>query len=369
MTVSSMTARTITAVGVLARRIRSMTVSSMTARTIAAIGVLALAASPALAQTPSRDPAAAEALYKAGRDLVAKGDWDTGCPKFDASMTLDPVASTLLNIAKCHEHYGRLARAWADYKRALVLNQDTPGAERRKTLGDIATRGIEALEPRLPKMKILLRERPEGVRVTRDGQEMPLAMLGEVIPVDPGDHEVAASAPGYAREQRKVKLEEGKTIEVELHLAPSTEAPKTPALGATTTPPPPPKDDDKPSSGGIPTWAWVVGGAGIGLIGAGVAFRVDGAAAESTLDENCGEMRVCDPSSGYDPTSDNARKNRDFILFAVLGGAGVAAVSAAVIGIATAPRASASKSSSAVMVRAGGWVSPTSYGASLTGVY
>src|SRR5688572_22367029 len=108
-----------------------MTVRTIAARTIASLGALAIASSPAPAQSQTRDPAAAEALYKAGRDLVAKGDWDVGCPKFDASMSLDPVASTLLNIAKCHEHYGRLARAWADYKRALVLNQDTPGAERR----------------------------------------------------------------------------------------------------------------------------------------------------------------------------------------------------------------------------------------------
>src|SRR5262245_41876693 len=111
----------------------------MSAKTIAALFVLSLAASPAWAQSGARDPAAAEALYKTGRDLVAKGDWDGGCPKFDASMALDPVASTLLNIAKCNEHYGRLAQAWADYKRAIVLNQETQGAERRKTLADIAT--------------------------------------------------------------------------------------------------------------------------------------------------------------------------------------------------------------------------------------
>jgi hypothetical protein len=301
-------------------------------------------------------------------------------------MSLDPAASTLLNIAKCHEHYGRLARAWADYKRAVVLNQDTPGAERRKTLADLAKRGIEALEPRLPRLKIVVamsvNERPPGLRVTRDGQELPLAVLGEVVPVDPGDHEVAAEAPGYTSEPRKVKLEEGKTVEVELTLTKASEAPKAADPGATAPPsvPPatPPGSDEPPPSGGIPAWTWIVGGAGVALIGAGIAFRVDGAAAESTLDEKCGEARVCDPASGYDPADDNARKNRDFILFAALGGAGVVAVGAAVVGMVLAPRADAKatttavnrdKRSPAVSVRAGGWVAPTGFGASLTGVY
>jgi hypothetical protein len=323
----------------------------------------------------ARDPAGAEALYKTGRDLVAKGDWDAACPKFEASMTLDPVASTLINIAKCHEHFGRLARAWADYKRALVLNQDTPGAERRKALGEIATRGIEALEPRLPKMRIGVADRPEGLRVTRDGQEIPLAMLGEVVPVDPGSHEVSATAPGHAQEQKTVKAEEGKTVEVELRLTRSAGPPGpggAPSAGGGSSPPPPGgPDSPKAESGGIPTWVWVVGGAGVALAGAGIAFRIDGSAAEATLDEKCGEQRMCDPASGYDPTADNDRKNRDFILFAVLGGAGAAAIGAAVIGAVVAPpRArAATAAASGPRIHAGGWISPAGFGASLTGVY
>jgi hypothetical protein len=338
---------------------------------------LALLLSPSVAGAQARDPAGAEALYKAGRDLVAKGNWDAACPKFEASMTLDPVASTLINIAKCHEHFGRLARAWADYKRALVLNQDTPGAERRKTLGEIATRGIEALEPRLPKMSIAVADQPEGLRVTRDGQDIPLAMLGEVVPVDPGSHEIAATAPGYSLEKQTVKAEEGKTIEVDLRLSKSAaaaESPNSAGRGAEEKklPTPPAEGPDKPGEGGIPTWVWIVGGAGVAMVGAGIAFRIDGIAAEATLDEKCGEQRVCDPASGYDPGPDNDRKNRDFILFAALGGAGAAALGAAVIGAIVAPpkaRAASALVKPTPKISAGGWISPAGFGASLKGVY
>lgn len=347
----------------------------------AALALAAILFLPSVArgQGQTRDPAAAEALYKAGRDLVAKGDWDAACPKFEASMSLDPVASTLINIAKCHEHFGRLARAWADYKRALVLNQDTPGAERRKALGEIATKGIQAIEPRLPKMRIAVADRPEGLRVERDGQEIPLAMLGEVVPVDPGSHEVSATAPGYAIEKQTVKAEEGKTIEVSLRLSKSADSPApagaNSAGGAISDPAVPPvqgSDKAPEDSGGIPTWVWVVGGAGVALMGAGIAFRIDGLAAEAALDENCGEQRVCDPASGYDPVPDNDRKNRDFILFAALGGAGAAAIGAAVIGAIVAPpkaRAASALAEKAPTISAGGWISPAGFGASLKGVY
>lgn len=353
-----------------------MIVKSRTSFAAFAFAAVLFAPSAAWAQGKTRDPAAAEALYKAGRELVAKGDWDAACPKFEASMSLDPVASTLINIAKCHEHFGRLARAWADYKQALVLNQDTPGAERRKALGDIAAAGIAAVEPRLPKMRIAVADRPEGLQVTRDGQEIPLAMLGEVVPVDPGSHEVSATAPGYSLEKQTVVAEEGKTIDVSLRLTRSA-APEPPA-GANSAAggaiPPPAEGPDKPEveSGGIPAWVWVVGGAGIALAGAGVAFRIDGLGAEATLDEKCGEQRICDPSSGYDPGPDNDRKNRDFILFAALGGAGAAALGAAVIGAIVAPPKTGAASAltrRAPKISAGGWISPAGFGASLQGAY
>lgn len=84
---------------------------------------IGLSASPARAQRVARDPAAAEALFKAARALVEKGDYAAGCPKFEASLALNPSASTMLNIALCHEHDGKIASAWEAYNRALTLNR------------------------------------------------------------------------------------------------------------------------------------------------------------------------------------------------------------------------------------------------------
>ncbi|UQA59687.1 hypothetical protein [Polyangium aurulentum] len=301
-------------------------------RAIAAVVIASLAApaARASAQEKARDPAAAEALYHRGRALVSEGNWSEGCAKFEASMELNPAASTLLNIAKCHEHDGKLAQATVAYRRALQLNQDTLGEERKKALEKVANEGIAALEPRLARVRVTLKERPAGARVARDGQELPLATLGEEIPLDPGEHTFEASAPGFRKDEKRMKLGEGEQISVELALVPAPpgadETRHPPALAG--------KDKDaKASSGGAPVWAFVVGGVGLAAVGAGIAFRFDQMATERRLVDECGEDLLCPGGIEYDWQSDNARKNRDFYLFVGLTAAGAVGIGAAVVGI------------------------------------
>jgi tetratricopeptide (TPR) repeat protein len=309
------------------------------------VALLLQYAAPVAAQT-QRDPAAAEALYRSARELLKNDDWAGACPKFRASYKLDPVASTLLNIARCHEQEGKLSRAWADYKAALVLNQETPGAERQKVLEDIARQALASIEPRLPKLRLIMRgDPPVGLKLSRDGQPIPAEMLGELVPADPGAQEIVAEAPGFRTQRITISLEEGKTQDVEISLVP---APRDGVRGSARTP-----DADRPSGEGsasVPTWAWISGAAGVLLVGAGAAFRLDGAAAERRLDKNC-PNRVCDPAGSYDPDPDNARKNRDFALFVGFGAAGVAALGAATAGILLAQPGPSTQSASSSPLR------------------
>jgi hypothetical protein len=320
----------------------------------AALGRAAAAPEPAKA----RDPAAAEVLYKRGRELLAADNWPEACAKFEASLALNPAASTMLNIAKCHEHDKRLSEALIDYKRALQLNQDTLGDERKKALSEVAKKGIADLEPRIAKLRITMKEGPPGLVITRDGKEVPVALLGEVIPVDPGAHEVRASAPGYHSEPRLVTLNEGESVDVELVLTadPAAKAPPEPTEGAavavkTTAAPDtkaaPDAKTEGGSAGGAPTWAWIAGGAGLALAGAGVALRFDGLAAEDTLTAKCGSELICYRGAGYDPTDDNTRKNRDFALFVGLTAAGAVGVGAAIVGFARGSTTASKKSAHA----------------------
>jgi hypothetical protein len=320
-------------------------------RSAAACLVLALLLSSraSRAEGPARDAVAAEALFRAGRDLVAAGHYAEGCPKFEASFALDPSAGTLLNLAKCHEHDGAVATAWEEYSRALVLSRETQGAERQKALAGVAAKGIAALEPRLPRLRIAVVTAPLAVPpppldVKRDGKTMPAATLGEALPADPGQHEVSASAPGYRVETRVVKLEEGKTTAVEITLVP----------------------EGGPRQAPVPVWAWVTGGAGLALAGASAFFAADDLSAIHALRASCqsnAKGTFCAP--GYDVARDNARKDRDFPLFVGLGAAGVVALGAAIVGIVRRPPASPTSVTAGFQLTP--WVGPASAGAAASG--
>ena len=189
-----------------------------------AIAIALLAHSlPASAQSEG-DRASAEVLFSSARELVDHGDFAAGCPKFEAALKLVPSASTMINIGRCHEHDGKLATAWADYKRALALNVETQGIERQKALEDVAKQALASVDQRVPKLKISFVEQPPGLRLLRDGAEMHLATLDEALPLDAGEHSLEASAPGRKTEKRQLLLEEGKTTTVELVLLPEGEA-------------------------------------------------------------------------------------------------------------------------------------------------
>ena len=54
--------------------------------------------------------------------------------------------------------------------------------------------------------------------MTRGGDELPVAALGEPLPVDPGSVEIMAEAPGFQTERRTVVLGEGETTDVVIAL-------------------------------------------------------------------------------------------------------------------------------------------------------
>ena len=258
----------------------------------------------------------------------------------------------MLNIARCHEHDGKIASAWDDYNQALALNRETRGGERRKGLEDLAQRGVSTLEPRLPRLRVVVKGAPAGIEVLRDGKAVPAAALGNSLPADPGPHEIRATAPGYRPQTRTVTLEEKKTVTVELTLvAAAADSSKAAA--------------SRPA--GVPVWAIVVGAVGLGLAGAGAYFLGDDLSAIHALRTRCRDVAggtYCDP--GYDYAHDNARKDRDFGLAMGLGGVGVVAVGAAVVGLV---RGLTVRKTEPSPVAAVPWLAPGVVGAGVSGVF
>ena len=123
-----------------------------------------LVAGAARAQSP-QDEAAAEALFLEGRKLIDKGQLREACAKFAASQKLSPGAGTLLNLGDCYEREGRTAAAWATFREAIDAARTAGRADREK----MARERAQILEPKLARIQVTIRSRPEGLALARDG--------------------------------------------------------------------------------------------------------------------------------------------------------------------------------------------------------
>lgn len=157
--------------------------------------LLASALSLLAAPVRADDRATAQRLFEEGQALFKDGRIAEACAKFDGAAALVGSPGVRLNLARCLEKVGRTASAWTRYDEALVA------AER---VGDnaaatAARQGRDALEPKLTKVVISFADASaaQGVEVTRDGEKLPASVVGSEVPVDPGEHEVAARAVGF----------------------------------------------------------------------------------------------------------------------------------------------------------------------------
>src|SRR5690349_12619904 len=94
--------------------------------------------------------AAADQLYKEARALAQKGKHAEACPKFEASYKLDRALGTLLNLADCHEHVGKVASAWAEWNEAIDMAKRANDDKREK----FATKRRNEIEPKLPRLAV-----------------------------------------------------------------------------------------------------------------------------------------------------------------------------------------------------------------------
>ncbi|MGK3991974.1 tetratricopeptide repeat protein [Sorangium sp. So ce1024] len=250
------------------------------AEVLALGGAVLLACPDASAQT--RDPAAAEALFDAGRAALQAKDYDAACPKFRESYELDPAPGALLNLADCEEKRGKVATAWSIFRQ---LARDLPASDDRRP---IAQARATALEGRVPRLTIRLAPgAPAGTAVQRGDIPVGAGSLGAPLPVDPGEIQVTASAPGRAQKTFTVQLAEGAQAELLV-------APEAPAAVEDAGPALPPKHDEAATaSSPRRTAGWISAGAGVVGIGVGAVFGLRAIGKKGDATAYCNEANVC----------------------------------------------------------------------------
>jgi hypothetical protein len=305
--------------------------------------IAALVAATVIAATPlpaQAQTAEAEVLFRAGRKLMDAGKIAAACEKFAASERLESSVGTLLNLGDCQEQLGKLASAWASFKKAEATARR--GGKDSKRL-DEAKRRARLVELDLSMLTLLVppESRIEGLVVRRGDDVVDGAMWGAAVPVDPGPYVISAEAPGRQRWQTEVTIAERSdrdTITIprlerisfsdpESELAPEDRTANPFAVTRT----------ERVDGGTFSTTrrlAIGVGVAGLGAIGGGIAYGIRARRFQTAADEVC-PTSLCDNPDALaanDEAQDSALKAN--ILFGV-GGAGVAA--AVVMWIVGAP--------------------------------
>ncbi|WP_437298462.1 hypothetical protein [Sorangium sp. So ce426] len=233
--------------------------------------ILSLSLAPrALADPTAEDRAAADVLFREGRALVKQGSYALGCSKLVASQKLDPMAGTLLALADCYELNGETASAWATFNDAEATARRAGDGRRSKEAG----RRAGLLEPRLSRLVIEVapEARVEGLEVRRNAKPLDAAMFGSAIPVDPGEHAIAAVAPGKKAWSTKVVVEPKpgqRTVRVPLLEDAPAPGPEAPAPAVTSAAP------AASSWSAQRTAGLVLGGVSLAGIAVGAVFGVE----------------------------------------------------------------------------------------------
>ena len=140
----------------------------------AAILILSFAAlfcDPRVVRAQTSNEATARALFAEGQQLAQSGQTDAACAKFEAASKLFDSAGVLVNLGDCYEKLGRTASASVAFARAAGVGEAT----NRPNEAAEANRRQAALAPRLVRIAIRVPREVPGLKVTRDGTDIPSA--------------------------------------------------------------------------------------------------------------------------------------------------------------------------------------------------
>ncbi len=278
-----------------------------------------------------RKPTEAQALFDEGRSIMAEGgSLELACSKLEQSYELDKRGDTLLNLAECHRRQGKTASAWREFDEAIRYAKEVDFVEAMAAAEKLRDELAETLSE-LTVVVPLEPAPPEDLELMLDGKPLPKSQWREKLFVDPGVHSVRATAKGYHPYQASIDVKPGADrATITVALEPIVEPPQPKPKPPEPKPPAPVRADGTP----LPVWAIVVGGSGVAMMGASIAFGVDTVSIGGELDERCGEERTrCPALSSYD--FDGARQHEliSFGLFSGFGVAGIVATTAGVVGL------------------------------------
>ncbi|WP_437758307.1 hypothetical protein [Sorangium sp. So ce1389] len=253
---------------------RSRALAGPLALLIAAAGLLS---TPAAAQSAA-DVAVAREIFIEGSEFAKQGRWEQARERYERSLAIKRAPITLYSLGVAQQQTGLLVEALESFRAFLV----EPSAPATREYERLARHAVEDLERQISALELRLSPGDvAGLVVKLDGGVVPAAALDRPRPLNPGNHTLSVSAPGYREVRRSVAAAPGSHVLVELTLereATSAAAgprvlPTSAPVGAASSAAP----DD--ATGRVVPIALIAGG--LTTVAAGVAIGLLGVASAS----------------------------------------------------------------------------------------
>lgn len=323
---------------------------------MAALAAMVSLAPATLAQSnpTDADRATARQLGQEGFAALDAKDYKTAQDRLRRADQLVHAPTLLLGLARAFAGEHKYVRAQESYQR-IIREGVAPGApEAFKQALEAAKAEVGAIMPLVGGVNIIVTAAgggadPQNIKVTVDEVPINAASLGVKRAIDPGEHDLIATADGYKQVELKFTVPEGGSLDVPVALEKDPNAvvtPPTPTGTATGTvppppptttgpiPPPPPPPPQSPSL--VPWIVMGIGGVGLvtGAITGGIALGDHGTL---TSGSNPCKGGTCPPSQSSELSSYHTVGDISTAGF-IVGGAGVAA---GIVLLLVQPKASA----------------------------
>jgi hypothetical protein len=294
-----------------------------------------LYAAPVHAEEASAaETAAARALAVDGLKLAQANNCVEAAPKLERAEKLyhSPVVAS--RLGECYVNVGRLVEGTEILRKVLREPQGSDQSPALSKALERAQKVLDAAKPRIAGLTIKVAA-VQDMSVKVDGTLVPGALVDTEIPIDPGQHSVEVTAPGFLRAASRLSVAEGEKKSVTLTMsrdpdavAPASTTDRAPMKEAASPPPrgvnavpaaptPPPSPPPAPNR----TAAYVALGVGaVGLAGGSVLGLMT-MKQHSDLKDEC-PGGVCGRDKQGDLDSAKRLGNISTIAFGV-GGAGL----------------------------------------------
>jgi hypothetical protein len=302
-----------------------------TARLLLPLGLTFALPPPALAEASDDNTRnAARNLAEQGKELFDKADFEHARDLFHRAYALVPAPTIALFEARALVKLGRLVEADEAYLRAARTKLERDASEQfRKAISEADEEEL-ALEPRIPKLKIVITGPAAGsaeLVVSVDGAPIKAALLGVEMTINPGEHAISASVSGGepARASFSIRETERRNLELAVSAAKAVAAPTplAPALapaGEKTSAP-----HHKQRGGWQKSAAFAAGGVGVAGLATGVITGVLATSRHSAAERDCPD-KVCIEGSPGEDALDSFRTLRTVSTVGyIVAGAGAAA--------------------------------------------